>query len=109
MATAADLRPVSEDELRKCNLFRFFCCWRRRCSLGILRIGPRSEYLCLPAGADEGPMLRRDLGCSSAHYGLDFCWGGEEEEDGKKNSSFWRWIRKKKKSVGEQVYVQVVS
>ncbi|PUZ71245.1 hypothetical protein GQ55_2G299200 [Panicum hallii var. hallii] len=96
MATAADLRPVSEDELRKCNLFRCFCCWRRRCSLGILRIGPRSEYLCLP----------RDLGCSSAPYGLDFCWGEEEEEDGKKNSSFWRWIRKKKKSVGEQVYVQ---
>jgi hypothetical protein len=26
-------------------------------------------------------MLRRDLGCSSAPYGLDFCWGEEEEEE----------------------------
>ena len=79
MAIAVDLRPVSEDDLRKCNLFRCFCCWRRRCSLGIPRIGPRSEYLRLPAGADEGPMLMRDLGCSSATHRMDLCWGEEEE------------------------------
>ncbi|RLN34316.1 uncharacterized protein C2845_PM03G01350 [Panicum miliaceum] len=38
------------------------------------RIGPRSEYLCLPAGADRGPMLRRDLGGRGGGEG-----GGREE------------------------------
>ncbi|XP_034579713.1 uncharacterized protein [Setaria viridis] len=78
MATAADLRRVSEDELRKCDLFRCFCCWRRRCSLGIPRIGPRSEYL--PANADKGRMLRRGLEGSGAPYQLYLPWGEEVKE-----------------------------
>ncbi|CAN6204834.1 unnamed protein product [Urochloa humidicola] len=77
MAAAADVSE-SEDELRKCRLFRCFCCWSRRCSPGIPRIGPRSEYL--PADADERlMMLRRG---SSAPYGLDLRSGEERKEGG---------------------------
>ncbi|CAN6182721.1 unnamed protein product [Urochloa humidicola] len=83
MAAAADLRRVPEDELRKCRLFRCFCCWSRRCSPGIPRIGPRSEYL--PADTDEGlMMLRQDLGGSSVSYGLDLRSGEEAEEEGRR-------------------------
>ncbi|XP_071681038.1 uncharacterized protein [Lolium perenne] len=56
MAAAADEKArQTEEASSSCSLYRCFCCWRRACSPRIPRVAPGTDYLCVPAGADDSP------------------------------------------------------
>lgn len=67
--SAAPAGNDSHQQKQHCDLFRCFCCWRRRSSPCIPRVVPGQDYYaCVPAGAndDDRPMWSVLVCCTSA-------------------------------------------
>ncbi|KAF0929798.1 hypothetical protein E2562_025936 [Oryza meyeriana var. granulata] len=62
---AATGEPPSMEEKDLCVLFKCFCCWREALT-EIRRIAPGTDYLAIPAGADDRPLWSVVVGVTAA-------------------------------------------
>uniref|UniRef100_A0A0D9XZR0 Uncharacterized protein n=1 Tax=Leersia perrieri TaxID=77586 RepID=A0A0D9XZR0_9ORYZ len=69
MAAPGGDSSSEEEEEERCDLFRCFCKWRKRCSPRIPRVYPGRDYVCISSDAAAGdgtPKWSVLIGCTSA-------------------------------------------